>query len=398
MSIKTIASYTCAIFSVVVIILCLCTNYWIEYATVDTKLGLSTEYRFRSGLWESCRKVKMPNEKDFGSTKCFSFSDSNKIFSISSWIVKRNAIAAMFILALLITLIAFIFVTVYCITDKYYFPVTRSALLFLAAAICVVIGLAIYTDIFMFKQVSFSWSYGAGWSAAAMMVRAHAMVVGFLGQTPEMISSDEKLPYPSGQSPGRGVREYFYFIDHQGQLFLDDTKVKNFVTCFKDKHFLAFFFKRLKVNNTGIYSRDFPFISPCGKEQNFVRCEDRPIVFSHILENPEGGINTQHQDDKDNVMNSWKLVCNGIGPSTAFDFQPEKLFMLQKSGRIYHPAPSHVGGVGLIKSSLAIEISSNFVYKEGAAHVDPPTHFTWQNVEYELDQTVGEKLKFLDHV
>lgn len=65
--------------------------------------------------------------------------------------------------------------------------------------------------------------------------------------------------YTQGQSPEARIREYFYYIDHQGQvqqredecddidvipiimiyvlsflkLFLDDTKVKNFVTCFK---------------------------------------------------------------------------------------------------------------------------------------------------------------------
>ncbi len=85
MSIKTIASYTCAIFSVIVLILCLCTNYWIEYGRSDTKLGQTTEYRFRSGLWESCRKVKNDGEKDFGPTKCYSFDGAAKIYQISDW-------------------------------------------------------------------------------------------------------------------------------------------------------------------------------------------------------------------------------------------------------------------------------------------------------------------------
>ncbi|KAH1177441.1 hypothetical protein KIL84_011143 [Mauremys mutica] len=39
--------------------------------------------------------------------------------------------------------------------------------------------------------------------------------------------------YTQGQSPSPRAREYFYYIDHQGQLFLDDAKVKNFITCFK---------------------------------------------------------------------------------------------------------------------------------------------------------------------
>ncbi|XP_064492245.1 UPF0598 protein C8orf82 homolog isoform X3 [Pseudopipra pipra] len=39
--------------------------------------------------------------------------------------------------------------------------------------------------------------------------------------------------YRQGQRPEPRTREYFYYLDHQGQLFLDDTKVKNFITCFK---------------------------------------------------------------------------------------------------------------------------------------------------------------------
>lgn len=76
--------------------------------------------------------------------------------------------------------------------------------------------------------------------------------------------------YVQGQEPKTGIREYFYYIDHQEQLFLDDTKVKNFITCFKDKEFLAFFFKRLKKNNTNVYN-EFPYLSLCGRERNFIR-------------------------------------------------------------------------------------------------------------------------------
>ncbi|GIX82396.1 hypothetical protein CEXT_351071 [Caerostris extrusa] len=36
------------------------------------------------------------------------------------------------------------------------------------------------------------------------------------------------LSYIQGQSPEPNIREYFYFIDHQGMLFLDDSKMKNF--------------------------------------------------------------------------------------------------------------------------------------------------------------------------
>lgn len=42
-------------------------------------------------------------------------------------------------------------------------------------------------------------------------------------------------PYEQGQYVGE-QREYFYFIDHNGNLFLDDARMKNFTSCFKGAH------------------------------------------------------------------------------------------------------------------------------------------------------------------
>ena len=75
MTVKTVASYTCAIFSVIVLILCLCTNYWIQYETAHTRIGKTTRYRIRAGLWEYCRNIKEHTEKEYGPTKCFPVSD-----------------------------------------------------------------------------------------------------------------------------------------------------------------------------------------------------------------------------------------------------------------------------------------------------------------------------------
>ncbi|KAJ7383139.1 hypothetical protein OS493_030289 [Desmophyllum pertusum] len=185
-------------------------------------------------------------------------------------------------------------------------------------------------------------------------------------QSTRIVLSRHVVSYVQGQSPAPKVREYFYYIDHQGQLFLDDTKVKNFITCFKDKQFLKFFFKRLKQNQTK-YQEDFPFISPCGREMNYIRCDDLPVVFSTIIE------------DSDDTSNSPGLLTySGIGETLTFPFEPEKVCMLPESGRIYHPGPEKVGGAALIKSSLAIEMSPHFEYRKGNQENDPPTHFNWK--------------------
>ena len=119
-----------------------------------------------------------------------------------------------------------------------------------------------------------------------------------------------------------------------------------------------------------------------------MRCEDRPIVFSSFVE------------DKEEIskIDQCHLTFNGIGPKAKVPFQPDKIFMLPKSGRIYHPGPEKAGGVGLVKSSLAIELSHNFLHKAGNPDVDPPTHFVWNNVEHELDNDLLKVLHDSDRL
>ncbi|XP_071957310.1 UPF0598 protein CG30010-like [Antedon mediterranea] len=189
------------------------------------------------------------------------------------------------------------------------------------------------------------------------------------------------ITYVQGQSPineGPGksrVREYFYYIDHQGQLFLDDTKVKNFITCFKDKKFLAFFFKRMKVNKSGVYTDEFPYVSVCGPELNYIRCDDRPIVYTNIVETDDGDL----------------LSYNHAHDKLTVDFQPDKICMLPHSGRVYYPTKEKYGHVALVKSSLAIEFSPYFEFGEKGEYA-PPTHFNWKGTRYTL---TNDMLKYV---
>ncbi|XP_063777192.1 UPF0598 protein C8orf82 homolog [Pseudophryne corroboree] len=177
------------------------------------------------------------------------------------------------------------------------------------------------------------------------------------------------LSYVQGQSPEPRVREYFYYIDHQGQLFLDDMKVKNFITCFKDKQFLVFFFKQVQRNKSGRYEEHFPYVSPCGRERNYIRCDDRPVVFTHLLGDEPSG--------------AQQLSYCGGGDKLAVRFEPEKLVMLPENGRVYHPAPGKSGGVGLVKSSLAFEMSPCFEFA-GGGNAGNPISFLWYGKRHTL--------------
>ena len=249
------------------------------------------------------------------------------------------------------------------------------------------------------------------------------------------LSNRRGLSYVQGQTRAGDsrTREYFYYVDHHGQLFLDDTKVKNFVTCFKDPGFLSFFFKRLKVNDTQRYQKQFPFISPCGRELNYIRCEDIPVVFTHIVDAStkevfdvekchSNALSSRSDDmpsgyggptnDPDISVSDGKTVSQrfllSYGGTTAalrdlcVPFEPWAVIMDESNGRIYHPGPSKAGGVGLIKSSLAIQIASGFVYPKqepatGVGHVSKPTHFIWNGIKYTLDYKLAAN-NLLSHV
>ena len=57
--------------------------------------------------------------------------------------------------------------------------------------------------------------------------------------------------------------------------------------------------------------------------------------------------------------------------------------MSVKSGRVYHPASPKLGGVGLVRSKLAIEFSTYFGFENGEEN--DPTNFNWNNKLYKLD-------------
>ncbi len=132
-----------------------------------------------------------------------------------------------------------------------------------------------------------------------------------------------------------------------------------------------FFFNRLKVNQSGRYEQDFPFLSLCGRERNFLRCEDQPVVFTHLLSEE-------------------RLSYCGGGAKLTAPFRPESLFMHPVSGRLYHPGPERRAGVGLVRSALAIELSAHFEYATGQESTGQPTHFMWAGHRHTLTNELAK--------
>ena len=130
-------------------------------------------------------------------------------------------------------------------------------------------------------------------------------------------------------------------------------------------------------------------MSQCGREMNYIRCNDLPIVFTHLLDYKGEVI----QDIASYAQgpsrdNSELLSYGGTGNLLTVPFEPEKLCMLP-GGRVYHTGPNKAGGAGLVKSSLALELSPLFQYNET---VDPetaaPMWFSWRGVSHDLDYSI----------
>ncbi|KAK2702190.1 hypothetical protein QYM36_002587 [Artemia franciscana] len=160
------------------------------------------------------------------------------------------------------------------------------------------------------------------------------------------------------------------------ELFLDDARIKNFTSCYKDKTFLKFFFSRIRINETGCHE-DFPYISPCGRERNYIRCDDLPIVFTHLI----------YKD-----ANPY-LTYGLAGDDLCVKFNPNELTMYPDSGRVYHPGLEDLNGVGLVCSNLAIEFSKYFEFENGEESL--PTHFRWNDEKIILQNTVLSLLEEL---
>jgi len=145
-----------------------------------------------------------------------------------------------------------------------------------------------------------------------------------------------------------------------------DLKILHHAT--KIQNFFTFFFTRLRDNtyDDRPHFSTFPYVSLCGRERNFVRCADVPLVLTRLLDNAD------------------LFECCHI-PSTMLSvrFQPERLYVKPDTGRIYHPAPDNLHiRIALIKDAIAERLSSHFTYSDTNKTV--PTTIEWKGKVYEM--------------
>lgn len=152
-------------------------------------------------------------------------------------------------------------------------------------------------------------------------------------------------------------RNYFYYVDLQGRLFLEDTVPKNITTSLKSDKFLKFFFRNIKKTASSllkdkVWLEDYGFMSLCGNECNFIRPGDTPIVFNDI-----------------SLDKNFLLYCNG---QFSVKFDPSALAIDDNSGRLYHPLGQHKylphSSLCLIGSNVAISFSEHLIGQDNCLY------------------------------
>lgn len=175
-------------------------------------------------------------------------------------------------------------------------------------------------------------------------------------------------------------RQYFYHINLFGHLFIEDVLPKNITSCLKSDKFLNFFFSQIKPNDTGEHM-DYPFISPCGKEMNFIKTADPygAVVFREFDESKE----------------KFQFYGGGGGK-----FQPlnPRSFVISSQGRLYHELTEHrhakdLGSLALVRSQVALSLCENNVEigersndqdNESNSSEDSNMFFIWHGKKYPM--------------
>lgn len=131
-------------------------------------------------------------------------------------------------------------------------------------------------------------------------------------------------------------RVYFYKVDFDGNLYFENSQLT-------DLQFLNFFYSQIQYNFTGYYP-EYKYISPCGKEINFIECKDTPIVFRRL--------------EKEFMI---------YGGNLKIPFEPEKLIYLTSNGQLYYEFKNKLNQklYGRIGKSLLIELSKDILPDQG---------------------------------
>ena len=160
------------------------------------------------------------------------------------------------------------------------------------------------------------------------------------------------------------LRHYFYTIDTRGGLFLEETTPRNIATSLKDKRFLSFFYSHLRKNTTGKFEK-YPYVSLCGREQNFLLPLD-PLSALVYTELSRDGRTLFYGSKEEDLTGSSSTIANNAFGHAAFD--PTLLSFNSQTGRLYYPVMNHrhLGreAYGLLHPHLCQRLGADIIFVE----------------------------------
>mmetsp|Transcript_4677 Transcript_4677/g.7112 ORF Transcript_4677/g.7112 Transcript_4677/m.7112 type:complete len:394 (-) Transcript_4677:147-1328(-) len=261
--------------------------------------------------------------------------------------------------------------------------------------------------------------------------------------------------YEDCAAPGQKRKLYFYNVDLQGRVFLEDTWPKNIATSIKNTSFLDVLFRRMKRveessrehqilreyaslfvfrdhDNTmeqdavppttvvddatsGTHNdiaNDYPYVSPCGVELNFVRPADSVIVFHSLFpqDNNTENVSKQHTVEepdshgKEEEEQQPQQQLLSFAGSLTQPFDPQKLAISPITGRLYHELVTPENGsssakkpttplhkttknerntsYGLIRSSVAVSLSDQIVFNSNRKEKQQTTTDEYSEMDF----------------
>lgn len=165
-------------------------------------------------------------------------------------------------------------------------------------------------------------------------------------------------------SRARRLRQYFYHVNHFGQLYcLGESPIVDKLpfgpAYLKDAKFLDFFFRNLRFR-PGMFA-DYPHCSVCGIEENFVRSARTPIVYRML------------SDDGQHLVHAHSLLV---------PFDPSSL--LVRNGELYHAPPASLPPETpmLVHTELASLFFNNITVLDNCTHV-----LTWNDKQIAIQKS-----------
>lgn len=126
-------------------------------------------------------------------------------------------------------------------------------------------------------------------------------------------------------------------------MYLEETRIRNFTSCLKDRAFLDLFYRRMRYNNRDYpeqKARGYSFYSLCMGEVNFCRPDDSILVFQKLIDDSQ----FRHL-----ILESLLLMRNALLSSCTeltwagtmeMPFDPSSLRVSPETGYLYHPSPT----------------------------------------------------------